>query len=68
MIALLASTMLIAIAALAYATYKGGQCDSLEIEAACARKAVERWKNAYESVAAENRAINCLGRGCGKDS
>ena len=68
MIVMLAATMLIAITALAYAVYKGGQCDSLEIEVACARKAAERWRNAYENVAAENRAINCLGRGCGKDS
>lgn len=68
MIVMLAVTVLIATAALAYAVYKGGECDALELEATCARKAAERWKNAYENVAAENRAITCLGRGSGKDS
>ena len=68
MIVALAATTLIAIAALAYAVYRGGECDTLEVEVACAREAADVWRNAYENVVAENRAINNLGRGCGKDS
>ena len=64
---LLAATMLIAVATLAYAVYKG-QCDVLAMENARLQNSARRWKTAYENVAAENRAITCLGRGNGKDS
>lgn len=68
MIIMLAATMLIAVAALAYAVYKGGQCDILAMENVRLQNSARRWKAAYENVAAENRAITCLGRGGGKDS
>lgn len=65
---MLAATMLIAVATLAYAVYKGGQCDVLAMENVRLQNSARRWKTAYENVAAENRAIACLGRGNGKDS
>lgn len=68
MTAMLTVTLLIAFAALVYAVYKGGQCDVLAMENARLQNSARRWKTAYENVAAENRAITCLGRGNGKDS
>nr|DAI20958.1 MAG TPA: hypothetical protein [Caudoviricetes sp.] len=65
---ILAATMLIAVATLAYAVYKGGQCDTLAMENARLLTSAQSWRTAYENVAAENRAITCLGRGNGKDS
>lgn len=68
MTAMLTVTLLIAFAALVYALYKGGQCDILAMENVRLQNSARRWKAAYENVAAENRAITCLGRGSGKDS
>lgn len=68
MAAMLTVTLLIAFAALVYALYKGGQCDVLAMENVRLQKSARRWKVAYENVAAENRAITCLGRGSGEDS
>lgn len=40
-------TLLIAIASLSYAVYKGGECDSLRLELAVARHHTNKWADAY---------------------
>lgn len=50
MAAMLAATMLVAIAALAYGVYKAGECDALNLEVACLRRSVEKWADAYYDV------------------
>lgn len=40
-------TLLIAIASLSYAVYKGGECDSLRLELAVARHYTKKWADAY---------------------
>lgn len=61
-------TLLIAFAVLAYAIYKGDQCDVLTMENVRLQNSARHWKAAYENMAAENRAITYLGRGSGEDS
>ena len=43
-------TLLIAIASLSYAVYKGGECDSLRLELAVARHHTNKWADAYYEV------------------
>lgn len=66
--ALLAVTILIAFAALAYAVYKGGQCEVLAIENARLLASARGWRTAYENVRDGVSATARLGRGYGKDS
>lgn len=47
MIFMFAVTLLITIAALSYAVYKGGECDSLRLELAVARHHAKNWGDAY---------------------
>ena len=65
---MLTVTLLSAFAALAYAIYKGDQCDVLTMENARLQNSARHWKAAYENVATENRAITYLGRSSGEDS
>lgn len=66
--ALLAVTILIAFAALAYAVYKGGQCEVLAIENARLLASARGWRTAYENVRDGVSATARLGRDYGKDS
>lgn len=68
MTVVLAATLLIAFAALAYAVYKGGQCEVLAMENARLLTSTQSWRTAYENVRDENRAVTHLGGIRGEDS
>lgn len=68
MTTMLTVTLLIAFAALAYAVYKGGQCEMLATENARLLASARGWRTAYENARDGVSATARLGRDYGKDS